>query len=76
MSAKTATTKQVAGKIGADPDELRKFVEYHPDPTPAIILGAWAADPSYTDLVEEWLEAFESKRARRRPERFEEVGPA
>ena len=54
------TTRNVARALGADPDQLRHFVEYHPDPDTAALLAATdtsadALDRAERELVGEWL---------------------
>ena len=54
------TTRNAARALGADPDQLRHFVEYHPDPDTAALLAATdtsadALDRADRELVGEWL---------------------
>lgn len=55
------STDDVAETIGADPERLETFVENHPEPTAAIVLGAFGANPEHTQLVAEWLLARENQ---------------
>ena len=54
------TTRNAARVLGSDPDQLRHFVEFHPDPTAEALLAATDTDAGALDradreLVGEWL---------------------
>ncbi|WP_169719071.1 hypothetical protein, partial [Haloplanus natans] len=56
----------------AEADRIERFVEDHPDPSAAHVLGAFDGHPDDEDLVAAWLDARESaaERAKRRVERL------
>ena len=51
------TTRNAARALGADPDQLRHFVEYHPDPDTAALLAATDTDADALDRAERELVA-------------------
>jgi len=65
VTNRTPTTHQLAAELGVDAALLVQFVEEHPRPTPAIILGWANANPEkLLDDVEEWLAYFKYKGSR------------
>lgn len=61
-------THQLAAALGVDAELLVRFVEEHPRPTPAIILGWANAEPDkLLDDVEEWLAFYKHRKARSEP---------
>jgi hypothetical protein len=65
------TLRAVADRLDADGERLRLFVEDHPDPSAAHVLGAFGGDPDAEELVAAWLDGRETatERAKRRRER-------
>lgn len=63
------TYHQIAARLGVDAEELRLFVDHHPNPTPPIVLGWAKADPEHGDAVERWLD----ERKRRQAEQAAEL---
>jgi len=63
---RTPDTHQLAAELNVDAALLREFVDHHPNPTAAIVLG-WVnregdADPSkHTEDVENWLDAYTAR---------------
>jgi hypothetical protein len=54
------TPRNVARVLGADPDKLRHFVEFHPDPSAEALLAATDTDADALDradreLIAEWV---------------------
>jgi len=68
--------RQVAGGLDTTADRLRRFVEVHPAPSPAAVLGAFGGDPELEDTIAEWLDEYlaEQKRRRARRDPHREVG--
>jgi hypothetical protein len=58
------TTAAVARRLDVDPRRLVRFVDFHPDPSAANVLGWAYADPQHEAAVAAWLK----QRARRRQE--------
>ena len=63
------TYHQIAARLTVDAEELRLFVDSHPNPTAPIVLGWAEASPEHREAVEEWLTA----RLQRRRDRAAEI---
>jgi hypothetical protein len=81
MSDAAPGVREVAEALDADGEQLRRFVENHPDPTAANVLGAFEGDPDDEELVASWLEGRtsvaernEQRRERRRKRRRDRRG--
>ena len=66
------TYHQIAARLECDAEELRLFVDAHPNPTAPIVLGWAKADPEHREAVEEWL-AARLQRRRDRADRLDEI---
>lgn len=62
---------RVAEVLDVPPRRLRKFVEAHPDPSAANVLGAFSGDPEYTELVERYITTVKSDQRERREQYVE-----
>ena len=52
----------IAARLTVDAEELRLFVDHHPNPTAPIVLGWAEADPQHREAVERWLAARDRRR--------------
>lgn len=50
----------IAAQIDADAEELRLFVQDHPNPTAPVVLGWAHADPQHREAIERWLTTREA----------------
>jgi hypothetical protein len=66
------TYHQIAARLTVDAEELRLFVDAHPNPTAPIVLGWAKASPEHREVVEEWLTA-RLQRRRDRADRLDEI---
>ena len=66
------TYHQIAARLTVDAEELRLFVDSHPNPTAPIVLGWAKASPEHRDAVEKWL-AARLQRRRDRADRLDEI---
>ena len=55
----------IAARLECDAEELRLFVEHHPNPTAPTVLGWAKADPDHREAVEKWLAARDRRHADR-----------
>jgi hypothetical protein len=51
------TLRAIAERLDAEADRIERFVEDHPDPSAAHVLGAFDGHPDDEDLVAAWLDA-------------------
>ena len=51
------TLRTVADRLDAEADRIERFVEDHPGPSAAHVLGAFDGHPDDEDLVAAWLDA-------------------
>jgi hypothetical protein len=51
------TDREVAERLGVDGARLRQFVNFHPAPTPSVLLGWAYAEPKHEAAVGAWLDA-------------------
>lgn len=49
----------IAARLECDGEELRLFVESHPNPTASAVLGFAEADPEHRKAVTRWLDSRE-----------------
>ena len=63
------TYHEIAARLTVDAEELRLFVDAHPNPTAPIVLGWAKASPEHREAVEDWL----TSRLRRRRDRNDEL---
>ena len=60
----------IAARLECDAEELRLFVDHHPNPTAPVVLGWAKADPDHREVVERWL----AERDRRQSAKAAELG--
>jgi hypothetical protein len=58
--ADTPSTREVARVLDVDGEQLRHFVDYHPEPTAPSIMGAFDVAPDEKELVAAWLDGVEA----------------
>jgi len=66
------TYHQIAARLTVDAEELRLFVDSHPNPTAPVVLGWAKASPEHREAVEKWLTA-RLQRRRDRADRLDKI---